>query len=391
MTGSSDGYANQDLEILGWSSVRQNGLDELLRSGELNPGADRTKGNNSVKGDSSAKGSTSADGDSSPDDSGFVIGRVAVEHRGFYDVLGLTDDPLELTEGAAVTTVARRRAESPLDFPAVGDWVVIDPGGGANGSNAIHHVVERSSLFVRRAPGREPKPQVVGANIDVVFIVSSLDGDLNPRRLERYLAVVWGGGARPVVVLSKSDRVDSTSGAEELVRSTAGDVDVVIASATTGEGIDEVHAHVPTGVTAALVGSSGVGKSSIINRLLGDEVQHVAATQRDGRGRHTTIRRHLLPLPTGGMMVDTPGMREVQLWDGAGLPNVFPEIWDAAENCRFADCSHRDEPDCEVREGLRTGSIDVDRMEGLRRLTDELEDLEAEVERRRRGRRDPRR
>jgi len=369
MISSASDEPNLDLSVLGWSSARQRALDaRLAEDTGLLEVLSRSNGAESL-----------------------ALGRVAVEHRGFYDVLGLGDGPLELTEGAAVTPVLRRSVEGPTDFPAVGDWVVIEPFGGANRSHAIHHVVDRSSLFVRRAPGREPKPQVVGANIDLVFIVSSLDGDLNPRRLERYLAVVWGGGARPVVVLSKSDRVDSTSGAEALVASVAGGVDVVVASAATGEGIDDVQAHVPLGVTAALVGSSGVGKSSIINRLLGDEVQQVAATQRDGRGRHTTIRRHLLPLPSGGLMVDTPGMREVQLWDGAGLPSVFPEIWDAAEQCRFADCSHRDEPDCAVRSALRSGDIDIDRMEGLERLTDELDDLEAEVERRRRGRRDPRR
>ena len=363
MSSTSADDANRHLAVIGWTAPFQQSLESYL-----------------------SDSASTVDGPES-----LVIGRVAVEHRGFYDVLGLGDDPLEPTGGAAVTPVFRRRVASPIEFPAVGDWVVIEPFGGANRAHAIHHVVDRSSLFVRRAPGREPKPQVVGANIDVVFVVSSLDGDLNPRRLERYLAVVWGGGARPVVVLSKSDRVDNTHGAEALVRSTSGDVDVVVASATTGEGIDQVQAHVPAGVTAAVVGSSGVGKSSIINRLLGDEVQNVAATQRDGRGRHTTIRRHLLPLPAGGLMVDTPGMREVQLWDGAGLPSVFPEIWDAAGQCRFADCLHRDEPDCAVRDAVKIGSIYIDRMDGLNRLTEELDDLEVEIERRRRGRRDLRR
>jgi ribosome biogenesis GTPase len=319
------------------------------------------------------------------------LARVAVEHRGFYDVLGMETDPYELTEGASVTAPMRRAASSPLDFPAVGDWVDVERAAGPNDSHVIHRLVPRTSLFVRRAPGREPKPQVVGANIDTVLVVSSLDGDLNPRRLERYLAVVWGGGATPIVVLSKSDQVSGTAGAEELVRTVAGGVDIVVSSIESGEGIEAVRALLPYGSTAAVVGSSGVGKSSLINELLGDEVQNVAATQRDGRGRHTTIRRHLIPMPGAGLIVDTPGMREVQLWDGAGLPNVFPEIFEAAQECRFSDCSHRDEPNCAVIGGLRDGTIDSDRMEGLNRLQAELDDLDDEIERRRRGRRDQRR
>ncbi len=319
------------------------------------------------------------------------LARVAVEHRGFYDVLGLDDDVFALTENTSVSPQLRRAATSPLDFPAVGDWVDIERAAGANDAHVLHAVLPRTSLFVRRAPGREPKPQVVGANIDIVFIVSSLDGDLNQRRLERYLAVVWGGGAEPVVVLSKADGVSSVTGALDLVRTTAGDVQVVTASIVDGRGLDQIRSLVADGVTAALVGSSGVGKSSIINELLGAEVQEVAATQRDGRGRHTTIRRHLLPVPGGGLLVDTPGMREVQLWDAAGLPRVFPEIYEAADHCRFTDCSHSGEPDCGVAAELAGGGIDPDRIEGLQRLLDELRDLDDEVERRRRGRRDPRR
>lgn len=313
--------------------------------------------------------------------------RVAVEHRGYYDVLGLADDPFELTEGASVVASLRRSANSPLDFPAVGDWVSVRPGAAAGKSHAIEAVLARQSVFLRRSPGREPRPQVVGANINRVFVVTALDGDLNARRLERYLAVAWGGGAEAIVVLSKADKVADTDDALKLVRRVGTDVRIVVASLSDGRGIEELRDLVSPGLTVALVGSSGVGKSSIINTLLGEDVHAIGDTQRDGRGRHTTIRRHLLPTANGGFIIDTPGMREVQLWNDAGLPMVFGEIYEAAESCRFADCRHRAEPACAVRDAVASGLIDANRIEGLERLLDELEVLSEEITRRRRSRR----
>ncbi|HEC08547.1 MAG TPA: GTPase RsgA, partial [Acidimicrobiales bacterium] len=208
-----------------------------------------------------------------------VPARVAVEHRGAYDLLGMGDD---LAEGARVSADLRDRASGRLDFPAVGDWVAVRPGAGPRGADLIEAVLPRTSLFVRRAPGRDPRPQVVGTNIDTVFIATSLDGDLNPRRLERYLAVVHGGDAEPVVLVTKTDLVSEgreLDRARALVASVAPGVEVVPTSVTTGEGLDRLVELIPEGRTAALVGSSGVGKSTIVNAMMGREVQQVAPTR----------------------------------------------------------------------------------------------------------------
>jgi len=313
-----------------------------------------------------------------------LAARVAVEHRGYYDLLGVRADPFEIAEGGAVTPSLRRSAGGPVDFPAVGDWVEFEEAGSARSSLAILAVLPRKSLFIRRAPGREPRPQVVGANIERVFVVTSLDGDLNARRLERYLAVVWGGGAEPVVVLSKSDTSDAgaIARAVALVESVAPAVPVVVASIVDGRGIDELDELVAPALTVAMVGSSGVGKSSIINSLLGEQTQKVAPTRRDGRGRHTTIRRHLLPTPRGGMIIDTPGMRELQLWNGDGLTRVFTDIGETAESCRFSDCRHRNEPACAVLAAVSRDVISRDRLTSFHRLGDELEELSTELVRR---------
>jgi len=324
---------------------------------------------------------------------GAKAARIAVEHRGYYDLMGVLPDPFEIVEGAAVITSLRKAAKSSVDFPAVGDWVVLGVTKEASSAPAIQAVLDRKSLFVRRAPGREPRAQVVGANIERVFVVTSLDADLSARRLERYLAVVWGGGAEPVVVLSKSDMADETEVAQavDLVRSVAPLVPAVVTSIVDGRGLEELEEFVPPALTAALVGSSGVGKSSIINSLLGDQSQAVAPTRRDGRGRHTTIRRHLIPTPTGGMIIDTPGMREVQLWNGDGLANVFADVYEAAQQCRFSDCRHRDEPACAVLAAVSRESIDRDRLAGFHRLVDELDELSDELARRNRSSRTNRR
>ncbi len=310
--------------------------------------------------------------------------RVAVEHRGAYDLLGLGD---EAAEGARVSAELRDRATGRLDFPAVGDWVAVRTGAGPRGADLIEAVLPRTSLFVRRAPGRDPRPQVVGTNIDTVFIATSLDGDLNARRLERYLAVVHGGNATPVILLTKADLVTDRGEldrARELVSEVAPGVEIVPVSVTTGQGLDRLAELIPPARTAALVGSSGVGKSTIVNTLMGREVQQVAPTRADGRGRHTTVTRDLLVLPGGGLVVDTPGMREVQLWDGSGLDLVFPEIAARALQCRFADCRHVSEPGCAVLAAVERGEIAAERLAGRHRLEEEVEELQTEL--RERGR-----
>jgi len=320
------------------------------------------------------------------------VARIGVEHRGYYDVYGLSrDDPLALSTNAAVTATFRSGVQAPTDYPAVGDWVVVRPGKGHRGSDAIDRVLPRSSEFVRHAAGREPKPQVVGANIDVVLVVTSADADLSPRRLERYMAVVYGGGATPVVVLSKADTAEDLEAAQTVVREVAGDTRIVVTSIVDDRGIAELQRIVAGGRTVALVGSSGVGKSSLINALLDEPVQDVQETRSDGRGRHTTIRRYLVPLDSGGFLIDTPGIREVQLWDDGGLPIVFGEIYDEAVGCKFADCSHRGEPGCAVKAGVMSGRIEAVRLRSLHQLEDEVAELNDALEDRRRRRGEGRR
>ncbi|MCP4958202.1 MAG: ribosome small subunit-dependent GTPase A [Actinomycetia bacterium] len=324
------------------------------------------------------------------------VARIATEHRGYYDLFGLFEEPFVVSDNAVVSPALRRDADDLLEFPSVGDWVVVNPAAGPEGADVIESVLERRSIFVRRAPGRDPRPQAVGANIDRVLIVAGLDGDLSERRLERYLAVVYGGGCDPIIVLSKADRVanrDALDDALAAVRRVAPDVPVIVSSATSGIGIDEVAALADENRTVAFVGSSGVGKSSLVNVLLGTELQLVRETRQDGRGRHTTVRRDLIPLDSGGLLLDTPGMREVQLWDNKGLDLAFPEVAEAAESCRFRDCAHNGEPDCAVAEAVAKGLIAHARLASYRQLEGEVDGLNDELEERRRakgeGRRNP--
>ncbi|MBA2253833.1 MAG: ribosome small subunit-dependent GTPase A, partial [Chloroflexi bacterium] len=224
---------------------------------------------------------------------------------------------------AAVAGRLRHLAADPAAFPAVGDWVAIDrssdEAGTAQGGEArIHAVLPRISSFSRRGAGKLPTEQVLAANIDTVLLVSALDGDFNPRRLERYLALAWSSGAAPVVVLNKSDLCDDIPHRVRQVREIAGDVPVHIVSGVLGLGVDELRAYITPGQTAAFLGSSGVGKSTLVNALLGTQRQATGAVREDdARGRHTTTARQLLRLPGGGLLIDTPGMRELQLWDAA--------------------------------------------------------------------------
>ncbi len=309
---------------------------------------------------------------------GLVPARVAVQHRGGYGVLA------ELGElPALVAGRLRHEARGPADLPAVGDWVALEP---RDGEATIHAVLPRRTAFVRTAASdghRGAVEQVVAANVDVVFLVSALADDLNARRLERYLVLAWESGASPVVVLTKADLCDELGAALAVVETVAIGVPVHVVSNVSGLGLDGLRPYFHGNRTVAALGSSGVGKSTLINRLAGRELQPTGDVRRDGRGRHTTTRRELIPVPGGGLFLDTPGMRELQLAEvEAGVDEAFRDVAELAASCRFNDCAHETEPGCAVRAALEAGELDFERFESYRRLERELEHLERRLDRR---------
>lgn len=294
-----------------------------------------------------------------------AVARVITEHRGAYEVLGETISGLAVVAGKL-----RHEAESPLDFPAVGDWVVVDDRPDTEGRTVIQALLPRRTAFVRRAAGSEERPQVVAANIDFAFLVSSLNRDFNPRRLERYLAITRESGAEPVVLMTKSDLGDAAVALEWAAKNAPG-VAIHVSSSVTGEGIETIRGYLREGITGVLLGSSGVGKSTLINCLMGEERLATSAIQEGtDKGRHTTTRRELIVLPTGGVLIDTPGMREIGIWaaGAAGLAETFEDIAAVAVNCRFSDCEHESEPGCAVRAAIADKTLAPERFESFRRL-----------------------
>ena len=305
---------------------------------------------------------------------GQVPARVVAGDRGSYVVATNGGDETRAQVGGRFRFDA---ADDPSAFPAVGDWVALDA------ANAIiTAVVPRRTSLVRHAAGLRTVAQVVAANVDLVFVVVSLNHDLNPRRLERYLAVAWESGAEPVVVLSKADLTDDVDVLVAEVGDIAVGVAVLTVSAVDGRGVAEVRARIAPGVTVAFVGSSGVGKSTLLNTLAGAERAAVNAIREDdARGRHTTTRRQLHLLPDGGLVLDTPGMRELALWDAdAGLERSFADIEALAGACRFNDCAHDGEPGCAVTSAIADGDLAADRFEGWRKLEREARHLERRVD-----------
>jgi ribosome biogenesis GTPase len=306
--------------------------------------------------------------------SGRAPARVVAEDRGSYQVLGPAGE-----QRASVTGRFRFETSDPAAYPAVGDWVAVEAG--LAGDTIIHAVLPRRSALIRQAAGRRTEAQVVGANLDVVFVVASLNGDLNLRRLERYVAVAWESGAEPAVLLSKADLSDDAEATLAGVAAVAAGAAVLIVSSFDGRGVDAVRARIGPGRTAAFVGSSGVGKSTLLNRLAGEERASVSDIRAaDARGRHTTTRRQIHLLPEGGLVLDTPGMRELALWDGDGLEQSFAEIDELAAACRFGDCAHGAEPGCAVGAAIKAGTLAVERLESWRKLQREARHHERQVD-----------
>jgi len=306
-----------------------------------------------------------------------VPGRVVLEHNHVYRVM--TEDGEHLAEA---TGRMKHLAEGRHDLPAVGDWVAVRPDP-AGGRAVIRAILPRRSMFARRAAGsrktagRETEMQVVAANIDTVFIVFGLDKPVNSRSIDRYLVVARHSAAAPVVVLNKADLPDDLPAAVAAATGGATDAPVLAVSTRSGLGLDALERYLEPGRTVTLLGPSGAGKSTIVNRLVGREVLATGEVREwDARGRHTSVHRQLVMRERGGLIIDTPGMRELSLWETEGLGDTFADIAELAGDCRFRDCRHEREPGCAVKAAAEAGTLDADRLDSFLKLQAEQRDIE---------------
>jgi ribosome biogenesis GTPase len=301
-----------------------------------------------------------------------LIGRVRRIDRGWSTFLCVPR-----AEIAAANTLAERRVRNLGADIAVGDWIIV-----AGDGERILSVLPRRSRLVRRASSDDVRAEAhtIAANLDVVFIVHALDRAMNERRLERELVLAFDSGALPIVVLTKSDSIetDDVQRAQAAIEAISMNVPVYVVSSLTGQGLDALRSHVRNGATAAVLGSSGVGKSTLVNALTGSDSQLTGSTRSgDKKGRHTTTAVDLVPLPDHGWLIDTPGLRAIGLWSsGHGIERAFADVFAVAEKCRFRDCKHEQEPHCAVRESIATGSLSEARVESMRRLVAEDAALE---------------
>jgi ribosome biogenesis GTPase len=292
-------------------------------------------------------------------DPGLEPGRVTAAHRAAYDV--------QTADEVVRTRLPGRMLHENADV-AVGDWVGL-------GDGLIRTVLPRQSALVRKVAGRTTEAQTLAANVDVAFIVSSLGPDLEPRRIERYLVTIWESGATPEVVLTKADRIEDPGPMVAEVESVALGVPVHVVSAISGQGMDALRARIQPGTTAVLIGSSGVGKSTIVNAFVGREQMAVKEVRADDdEGQHTTSHRELILLPGGGVVIDTPGIRELQLWDASegGMGEAFSDVEELAAECKFNDCTHTSEPGCAVLAAVESGALAQDRLQSWFKLQREL-------------------
>lgn len=302
---------------------------------------------------------------------GYSVGRITSEYRGEYTLYSELGDL-----SAKISGKLRHQITDDGNFPSIGDWVVIKTRQNEQ-TATIHSILPRKSKFSRKTVGGRTSEQIVAANIDTAFLVSGLDNDFNLRRIERYLILTWESGANPVIILNKADACSEIEQCVADVEAIAPGVPLIVVSAVLNQGINELKNYIQPGLTVALLGSSGVGKSTIANLLMGEEIQPVQAVRRgDNRGKHTTTHRELFVLPDGGLMIDTPGMREIQIWaTESSFEQTFTDIEMLAQKCRFRDCQHGHEPDCAVQNAILQGVLDERRFLNYQKLQKELDYL----------------
>lgn len=296
----------------------------------------------------------------------YSVGRIVSQEKGFYRVITSCGEQI-----AEISGKYRYQINTPSEYPAVGDFVMLNSIENSNRA-VIHQILPRKSVFMRKNAGTNFTEQVVAANIDTLFICMSLNNDFNLRRLERFLSIGWNSGAVPVIVLTKADLCNDVKSKQYEVELTANGADVLITSSMRKDGYQKILPYLKEGVTTAMLGSSGVGKSTLINLLLGKNHQETQEIRGDDKGRHTTTRRELILLPSGGMIIDTPGIRELGMWDSAsGLEKTFTDIEAIINDCRYKDCTHTCEPGCAVLSAIQNGNLSAERWKSYQKLQSE--------------------